>query len=191
MKNKTRILFHLIENRTKDFSILGISKTLKINYRIAFEEIKRLEKQKLVAIKKAGSSNMCTFSNRFNHEVLEVEEERREAVLKNLDLRIVYNDLAEIKTPFFIMLLFGSYAKGTQHKHSDIDLCIISDDEKAISNAESVIRRFPYDIHLLDFTYAQFMQMLDTQQDNVGKEMLKHNIIWYGIEDFYRLINKI
>ena len=34
--------------------------------------------------------------------------------------------LHEDKLPIKKVILFGSYAKGTQHKWSDIDLCIIS-----------------------------------------------------------------
>lgn len=34
--------------------------------------------------------------------------------------------LREDKLPIKKVILFGSYAKGTQHKWSDIDLCVIS-----------------------------------------------------------------
>ena len=93
-----------------------------------------------------------------------------------------------MKNPFFVFLVFGSYAKKNQKKGSDIDICLITDDKKINSKIHQIIGLIPLDIHLLDFTVDDFIKMLKTKEDNVGKEIMKNNIILYGIENFYELI---
>jgi len=46
----------------------------------------------------------------------------------------------------------------------------------------------PLKIHLTAITYESFIEMLKTKEQNVVSEALKKNIILFGIEDYYRLI---
>ncbi|MBI2135527.1 nucleotidyltransferase domain-containing protein [Candidatus Woesearchaeota archaeon] len=189
MNSKQKILRHFIENNEDSFSIRSISKKLKINYRIAFEEIEKLKEQELIEIKKLGNCNLCRFAFKYNEKVFEIENIRKNELLDNKDLWVIYNRFKDIKSPFFILAVFGSYAKGTQTKRSDIDLCIIADNEKILKKAEQIIGLIPFEIHLLDFTTEQFISMLKTTELNVGKEIVKNNIILYGTENFYEMIN--
>ena len=52
MNNWIQILKYLIENKEKQFTINHISKALKLNYRIAYTEVKSLEKEELIDVKK-------------------------------------------------------------------------------------------------------------------------------------------
>ena len=60
MNNQTKILIHLLNNKEIQFTINQISKDLKINYRIAYQETKKLEEENLIKIQKAGNSNLCS-----------------------------------------------------------------------------------------------------------------------------------
>lgn len=189
MNSKQKILRFFIENNTDSFSIRSISKKLKINYRIVFEEIEKLKEQGLIEIKKLGNCNLCKFAFKYNEKIFETENLRKEELLENKDLWVIYNRFKDINSPFFILVVFGSYAKGTQTKHSDIDMCIITDNDKILKKAEQIMRLLPFDIHLLDFTSEQFTEMLKTTELNVGKEIIKNNILLYGAENFYEMIN--
>lgn len=189
MKNQQKIIMFLIGHKDESFSINSIAKKLKMNYRIAFEEIKKLEKGGIVAIKKLGNSNQCVFNYHFNEKVLEAESQKKNDFLKNKTFKVVYNRIMEIKNPFFICLVFGSYAKGTQTKQSDLDLCIITDNEETRQKAEQIIRNVPFSIHFLCFTTKEFISMLSTTSLNVGKEIVKDDIILKGAEGFYEMVN--
>ena len=185
---QTKILKFLIEHREKSFSINEIAKSINSDYKLVYINIEKLEKTGLVNVKKLGNRNQCEFTNNFNFQVLKVEEKRKRDSLKNQNFKVINERLKQIKSPFFIFLVFGSYAKKTQKKGSDIDLCLITADKKINSKIHQMINLIPLDIHLLDFTVLEFLKMLKTKEDNVGKEIMKNNIILYGIENFYELI---
>ena len=189
MSSQYKILRFLMDNRQEAFSINSISKSLKINYRIAFEDTKKLEADSLVFIKKVGSSNQCRFSNHFNEKTLKIEDEKRAELLKDKNLKVLHKMISEIKNPFFVCLIFGSYARGEQTKQSDVDLCIITDNQEVKERVGKTLRILPLETHLLGFTTDEFMSMLKTTEQNVGKEIINSYIILKGTESFYELIN--
>src|SRR3989339_818482 len=152
MKAKIKILKLLLNNKEEKYTIKKISEKVKINYRIAYENISPLEKEELFKDKK---------------------------------FKVIYSHLAELQFPF-IMLLFGSHAKGLAEKNSDIDILTIGGDEKKISSELSL---FPYKIHLTSISYKEFINMAKSKEFTVVSEAIKNNIIFIGIEEYYRLLS--
>ncbi len=189
MKNRLKVLTFFMENKGMEFSIKGISEKLGINYRIAFEEIKALEKKGAIKVRKAAGANLCSFAYAFNELASQAEEARKEVLLRDKNIRVIYNRVKEIQDPFYILLVFGSYAAKTQAKTSDIDICIITDSDYVKNKSEGIISQIPLRVHPLDFTKDEFLSMLKTIKPNVGHEILKNNVILKGIEEFYELIN--
>ena len=184
MNNQIKILQLFIENLQQTFTINQISKELSINYRIAFEETKKLEKENLIKISKIGNANHCSFKYNFNEKIFAAETIRKNKLLKNKNLKVLYNKLSGINQQF-ILLLFGSYVKKTHTKHSDIDLLLITNNKKPI---EQELELLPLKIHLTSITYKDFMIMLKTKEITVVSEAIKKNIILFGIGDYYRLL---
>lgn len=185
----TEILKLLISNKEEAFSIRKISKIRKINYKSAYLSLRFLEKEKLATLKKIGNTISCTFNNKFNDLVFKAEYLRRQEVLKDKNFLVVYNQLKKINKQF-ILLLFGSYTKGTAKKHSDIDLLLISNEEVAkIIHAET--RLLPINFHLTAISYEEFVSMLKSKEFTVVSEVIKKNIILYGIEDYYRIVENV
>ena len=182
---KLNILRLLIESQEKLLSIRKISKLRRINYKSAYFALKKLAKEGIVNLKKAGNTTLCSFNMSFNGSVFAVEYHRRNELLKNKNFLVMYQELQKINAPF-IALLFGSYAKGTQTRHSDIDLLIITDDFKPIGQQVSL---FPFKVHATDVRYKDFKQMLKSREFTVVSEAIKKNIILIGIEEYYRLVN--
>ncbi|HLC80964.1 MAG TPA: nucleotidyltransferase domain-containing protein [Candidatus Nanoarchaeia archaeon] len=189
MKNQLKIICFFLEHKGESFSINSIAKKLKFNYRIAFEEVKRLAAEKIISLKKFGNANQCRFNYFLNEKVFLAENHRKKILLKNKNLLILYQRLAEINPPFFIFLVFGSYSRGKPQKHSDVDFCLIADDEKISLRIEQILRTFPSETHLLKFTSKDFLSMLKTTEPNVGKEIMLNNVLLKGMENFYELIN--
>ena len=174
----------LLDNKENKFTINQIAKSLNINYRIAHQTIKSLEKEQLIKTEKAGRSLLCSLTCKFNEKIFVAEYQRTQKLLKNNTFRIIHKRFSEIKQNF-ILLLFGSYAKNKANNHSDIDLLAITDNEKPIRETADLI---PLNIHLTTTTYSSFIKMIKSKELTVGSEALKNNIILIGIEDYYRLL---
>ncbi|MBW2989156.1 nucleotidyltransferase domain-containing protein [Candidatus Woesearchaeota archaeon] len=187
VNEKINILKLLIENQENKLSIRKISKLRRINYKSAYNAIEKLEKEGIISVEKTGNMSICSFNQNFNVSVFEAEYQRREELFKNKGLLVVQKDLSELEFPF-ILLLFGSYARGTQRKHSDIDLLSIGGDQKKI---KSEISKFPLNIHLTSISYDDFITMAKSREFTVVSEALKNNIILVGIGEYYRLLKNV
>lgn len=178
------ILKILIENQDKTFSIRQIAIIRKINYKSAYNAIQALAKEGIITLENKGNITLCMFNRKFNNSVFIVEDYRLHELLKNKDFLVMYNQIRKVNSQF-ILLLFGSYAKKTESKHSDIDLLLISNNPKPI---ERETRLLPLNIHLTSITYEDFTAMLKSKEFTVVSEAIKHNVLFFGIEDYYRLI---
>ncbi len=183
---KIEILKLLIENKDEIYSIRKIALLRKINYKSAYNALKTLEKEGIVELKRAGNTRLCSFNNKFNEIVFIAEYSRREDLFKKREFPIIYDSLSKLEFPF-IILLFGSYAKGTATKHSDIDFLLISDEEH-FKKVEEKISIFPQDIHLTPVSYDSFIRMAKSKEFSVVNEAIKNNIILIGIEEYYKLL---
>jgi len=184
MKSDIKILKLLLDKKEERFTIKKIAESLNINYRIAYEQVMKLEEEGLLKIAKIGNSKICEFTNKFDSKVFEAEYERKEDLFKKRDFLILHNRLAELKFPF-IAILFGSYAKGAANKHSDIDILTIGGNEKEIKTTISLL---PDKMHLTAVNYENFIHMAKSGEFTVVSEALKSNIILIGIEEYYRLM---
>ncbi len=184
MGSTIRLLQFFLSKKEEKFTIKKIAEALNFNYRIAYDRIMELEKEGLVKITKVGQSNWCELNHKFDYRIFEAEYLRRRRIFKNKNFLIIHNHLAELKFPF-IALLFGSYAKGTANKHSDLDILTIGGDEKEIQAALSIL---PDKIHLTAINYENFIHMAKSKEFTVVSEAIKNNIILVGIEEYYRLL---
>jgi len=187
MGSDIQILKLLLGKKEERFTIKRLAEALKINYRIAYEQAMKLEKDGMLRITKTGNSKICEFAGKFDHRVFEAEYLRRKELFKNKDFLVIHNRLAELRFPF-IALLFGSRAKGTANRHSDIDILTVGGDEKEI---HATISLLPDKIHLTTLDYESFAHMAKSREFTVVSEVLKNNIILIGIEEYYRLLSNV
>ena len=191
MKNNLTVLKLFVENKDKTFTIKKTSEVLKINYRIVYEEITKLQEEGLIQITLQGNSKVCKFNYKFSSKIVEIEKKRKEELFKNKDIQLIFNRIKEIKNPFYSLILFGSYANKSNQKGSDIDLCLITDNKKVNEEINNVLSVTPINIHFQEFTSEQFLSMLKSKEINVGNEIVKNNIVLHGIESFYELVNYV
>ncbi len=189
MKNHTKIIQFLIEHQEKPWTIRAISKHLKINYKIVYEDVHKLAKEKIITITRLGNSNQCTFNYIFNEKTLAAEEMLRKSLLKTGNIKIIYDRISEIQNPFYLLLIFGSYAKHKATRNSDVDVCLITDNQEIREKIAQILRTVAFQTHLVEFSPAEFISMLKTTDFNVGKEIVKYRVILKGAEDFYEMIS--
>ncbi len=186
---KERIIKLLIENK-KQWTILQISKNLNADYKNTYQEINKMHPNILVKEKK-GSINLIELKLLPDPQIFQTERKRTGLFLeKNRIFRLFLDDIVSLNYPFFIVLVFGSYVKNTWTKKSDIDICIISDDENKAKEIISKFKLSPFRLDIQTFSTREFISMINTKEANVGKEIIQNNIILYGIENYYNLISK-
>lgn len=117
---------------------------------------------------------------RLNPEILDILKEIKMAILE--------------RTSFFSLIVFGSYAKNKSNKSSDLDIAIILGDkniEGLIKPEINSIKRkslIVLDIHY--FSKKDLLEMVSSKKQNIGKEIVENNLVFYGGEFFYNLILK-
>jgi len=190
MKTELKILKHFIENK-KAKTIREIAQQIKSDYRITHTAVQRLIEKKVLNVQTVGNSSLCKLDEKhYGIEIYEAENERRENILKNMNINQLYKEImSKVKTSSFILLLFGSYAKSKQTKTSDIDLLFISNEHNFESKITDILSLLPLKTHALIFTEEEFTRMKDAKKSNVIQEAIESNIILYGIEAYYWLKN--
>ncbi len=190
MKTELKIIKHFIKNN-KSKTIREISQQIKADYRIIHTAVRRLIGKNILNIQTVGKSSLCSLNEKyFGISLYEAENERREEILKNKNINQLYKEiLSKIKTGFFILLVFGSYAKRKQTKTSDIDLLFISNENHFESKISDILSVLPLNTHVLVFTEKEFIRMKDSKKSNVVQEAIESNIILHGVEAYYRLKN--
>ncbi|MBI2105439.1 nucleotidyltransferase domain-containing protein [Candidatus Woesearchaeota archaeon] len=205
MRQKTllKIVQLMRKGLDKGLTILEISKQLKIGYRPAYNHIIEMEKEEIILINKIGNAKQCSLnlSNPKTRHLLEsLDISKKEELYKeNPKLRVIDDLILKLIEKFISkihsIVLFGSYAKGTATKQSDIDLLFITSNlsDKNLREAierESAGYQYSYNIKIspLITDIEEFKKMLKSKELNVGKEVKEYGISLYGHEIFWRII---
>lgn len=188
--NKYRILELLLSNKKQEFTIRSIAQKIQVDYKATYLTVKQMIENNVIKAKKIGQTVLCSINTKmFNPDIFEAESLRKQKILKNKNFYVLHKRIKEdIKEPFFILLLFGSHASGKAGKRSDMDLMLITDKGPIKGKIKHILSILPLKTHLLDFSTEEFTSMLKTTDFNVGKEAFDNNIILFGIEDYYRII---
>ncbi|MBI4813037.1 MAG: nucleotidyltransferase domain-containing protein [Methanobacterium sp.] len=190
-KRDVDIVIALLENQEDQLNISQLSKKLNIDYKNTYNIVKRLEKENIITLKRFGNAFDCILNKKIIPLIFEAEYSRREELLKNKNFRVLFNKLNSINIPF-VALIFGSHAKKRATQYSDIDIMLIyNKNENKNINIERTISLLPLDIHPVTFSYSEFLKMARSKEFTVVEEAIKNNIIFIGIEDYYRLIENV
>ncbi|MFH1710744.1 MAG: nucleotidyltransferase domain-containing protein [Nanoarchaeota archaeon] len=98
------------------------------------------------------------------------------------------------ETSFFSLIIFGSFAKKQETKKSDIDIAIILENEKKTNQIEARVESLKLksllqlDIHLI--SSKDFKEMLNSEKENLGKEIARNHLVYSNPGIFYKIIEK-
>ncbi len=132
-----------------------------------------------------GNATYLQYRPLLTEEVRAAERLRTEEAAKRLPL--LTRDIRRIANPFFCAVLFGSYAKGRAKKGSDIDLCILHDNEKEAERIISHLAVHP-DLSQHPFRYTEFIRMLDSRSFNLAHEIARDGVVLCNTESYYRVL---
>lgn len=111
---------------------------------------------------------------------------------------IPYADLEELasKIPvhYYTIIVTGSYSRNKQNENSDIDIVILVDDSADVRKVYAELRFFCEmnipQIHIYVFKKSEFLIMLLDKKHNYGKEIVKNNLILYGGQAYYKIMDE-
>jgi len=104
---KDKVLKLLLSNKREEFTIRAIAQNIKIDYKTVYLVTKQLIKTEVVNSKRAGQTVLCSINHKkFNSDIFRAETIRKDEVLVNKNIHVLYNNIKEeIQEPFFILLL--------------------------------------------------------------------------------------
>ena len=189
------ILAFMLNNLDRDYSIREIAKAIKQDYKIVYTTIQKLKEQKVITIKRVSNINCCTPN--LNHENAQlfsfISQRYAMRKLQKTITTALKDIITTTKNPLYILLVFGSYAKGTQTPKSDIDLLFIVSDRKqepqilAAVNKSATLNNLKMNPIIL--TTEEFKNAL--QEPSVATETYKKHYLIHGGEQFYETLTNV
>ena len=189
-KGKGKILECFYRNRSNELYFSEILRQTKLTQNTTLKHLKNLQENKLItSIKKIG--NTFYKINPKNPELFAIFSYFDYQKLNNLPFarkEAINTFLDKIKVKPLIVLIFGSTAKGTFEKESDIDVLLVfnkkeTDNPKLKKEIEAVtgirIQTF-----VIDFDY--FKEQVLKKEDNVVVHAIKTGFIVLGHNIFYK-----
>lgn len=195
MMNNTEKLFrYFCLNFNKEETIRQISIETRISYMTLNRIVKKLEKENLIITKKVGNSVLCSLNINNDitkyHLILASDSFRNDFIIKKPLIKKIAGILKDSLDADSSAILFGSYASGKEQKHSDIDIAFIS--EKEIKKLKEGFRALEQihsiEINFMQFSKEQYLEMLKSERENVGKQILKNHVILKNPELFWNLV---
>jgi len=191
-KTQSEIMKIFASRITERFSIKKISELLKKPYPLVHRSAKGLIQKGFLLRDK---QNFLSLNYKQNHAVIAYMESLRkeEFLRKNKTLSLFVKDVLErIKLDFFVFLVFGSSAGGSLRPR-DVDILMIIGDKTKIGSIEKVLHNvasnlsMAFDINVIS-TESSYEMLSKREEPNIMNETLDNHIIFFGAENYYRLL---
>ena len=156
-----------------DNHLRQIAKELKMNHMTVKRALDVMLKQNILDAREEGKNNVFSIKTSLeaHNAVLAAEIYRlNKFIKKHPELK---REILELKKIPFMVLIFGSYAKGIEAKDSDIDIFIETKDARIKNAVSKLNEKFSVKTGKYD------------KNDLLIKEIEKNHIIVKGFEEFY------
>jgi|SRR3989344_611042 len=189
-KGKEKILECFYKNRSKSIYFSEILRDTKLTPNTTLKHLKNLQDSNLItSIKKIG--NTFYRINLKNPQIYSVFSYFDYKKFNNLPLerkRAIDELLEKLPVRPLIALIFGSTAKGTFRKESDIDLLLIYNkkelDEQKLKKDIEATTGVKIQTFIIDFDY--FKEQITKEEDNVIVHAIKTGFPITGNDNFYK-----
>ncbi len=166
----------------------------KKSYNWVFRAVKKIENFGIIKITSVGGSNVCSlnFDSLIVFDYFAIMDKFK--VTKQFPMKNVVELINIVPLDYFTFVVAGSYAKNKATKNSDLDVVVIIENKSDVKKVFSVLKNkgdlmIPK-IHLLVFSKDDFLRMLLDKGENYGKEVFRNCIIFFGAENYYKILKK-
>ena len=172
----------------KDMTIKEIMERVEYSYERVNTALKSLANKKIIAEKKVGKT--LTYSLEVQHLYSEIGFdhyvlEREIGFMKKH--RILYNAIKEtMNNPLiWMVVLFGSYSKGTETKQSDVDIICVSNKKEETENFVKSLRH-EYNMEFVPVVLP-LHEFPNIKKDNpvLWDDLKRYGIVFKGEDNFY------
>lgn len=163
-----------------------------------YNALKRLLREDIIETETVGKSILYSLNLEFLkvQSYLGILEEYRAWASEHIPIHIISkfsNKLLKV-TPFFTLIVTGSYSKQLQTKKSDLDMVIICDDS---IEPKDIYKELKYEsnmsipkVHLYVFKKNEFLSMILDEKENYGKEIARNHLIFSGASVYYIILEE-
>ncbi|MBU1976034.1 MAG: nucleotidyltransferase domain-containing protein [Nanoarchaeota archaeon] len=159
---------------------------------IAFSQFKE---EDLLIEKKVGKSSLYTLNleNDLVYHYIALSNQKRLKKIVKTSIEHIKEEVTKT-TPFFSIVVFGSYSIQKEKKDSDLDVAIFIENKdvvkeisRSLKDAElkSVLK---LDAHVI--TRSDMVEMLINDEENLGKQIARKHMAVYNHQLFYDLIKE-
>lgn len=186
---------------TSVYTINEISKMLSKPYGTTYNYVQSMIKDGILGYTVKGKSTLCS---------LNLESQKAVELLSGLSISdkeafagkqsVLCKALDELATRvkeksnhnIFSLVLFGSTAKDKARKTSDIDLFFLSPskdkyDEMIENECNALRMSYGREVNPIVAEPKMYINMLRDKEENVGKQLLRDKIIFFGANKFWEL----
>ncbi len=193
MKTKDKILSKIYLK--EGTHMRELSRALNIGMPTIEHHIKILEMEKLIKKKKEGR-NIKLFLNYKNINTVSslyaIEYARLSYLPENIKTAI-FEFLRQLTCKPILTVLFGSYAKDSFNRKSDIDLFLVFNEVKkddVESKSKAVKYKYGVEISPVYIPFSEFSQKFFDEKDRFMRELKQNKIIISGVEWWVLLENE-
>ncbi len=183
--NKLAVLASFFPN-IKEKTAKEIEKTSELSHEPIFRLLKSLVKEKYIKEKKIGGTNVYELVRRddlfliYTYFMTEkIKKFKEKHPLKYKRIKEFIQSIEAIS-----VILFGSYAKGTEIETSDIDILVVSHKREAEKTALTFKTKYNVSFNIVIIKPSDFKNI---KKDNsvFYDELVTFGIVFYGIEFFF------
>jgi predicted nucleotidyltransferase len=160
------------------------------SHETTFRLLKGLAEKKSLREKKVGKTNVYEFMrDEFTYQVFVHYITKRRLRFKEKHLLLykrLYEFLRELQLEDFgLAIIFGSFAKGTETKNSDIDLLCVTNKKKVREIAQTFKTKYNLNIQVVTVKISDFRNM-KTDNPTFWSDLIEFGIVLDGLDYFFK-----
>lgn len=193
-----RVIVFFLANAGESFGIRELSRRMNVDYKMVHTAVQKLSKKGVLLKKRQANLDLCSLNIKGDLSLIYYGELLRANNFLQTHKEIIsfFNTVREkVKTIFYSLIVFGSFAKGTETAHSDLDLLIIAQSRDAgeeierVINSEAILLKTK--VHVILLAETDFIAGLKEKKISIATEALKNHLIIAGVEGFYNTAGQI
>ncbi len=190
-QNETEILSCFFPKLT-DLTTKEIELKTGLSHETAFRLLKKLVQEKHLKEKKVGKTNVYKFmKDDLTYQVFVHYVTKKRLAFKEKSL-LIYKRLYEFLTELSQegpAIIFGSYAKSTETKKSDIDLLCVTTKNNVEKLAQEFKTKYDLNIQVLTVKPSDFKNI---KRDNpvFWRDLIEYGIVLDGLDYYFREVYK-
>jgi len=185
-KQTIRIMSVFTKNINESMHGREIARKLKANQKTINTNLNLLKKERILVSRKKGRNIEYSINkeNIIAKHMLVICEHYKfiKAASENFQICSIASDIARAASG--IAVIYGSYAKGTAEKDSDMDILIVGGCKK--ERLQAAKNRSPIELHVMVLDSTSFANSL-MKKENFIKEIINDHIIIKGFEEFIEM----